>query len=244
MRLVLDRAGFAYQRLRNQDLAALATRVDGGAVLRRAHDVVVLPSIPSEILSQGRKEARGPSLTRASWPEKYQGGLDDLDAAKLLLSFVREGGTLIAVGEAARWTSHALELPVEPTLELLSPEQFQAPGTLVKATLDATQPLAWGMPPEVAVYLASGEAFRLSPFTERIDVPALYARQDLLVSGHLVGGEHLAGRPALVDLPLQKGRIVLFGFSPLHRAQTEATFKLFFNALLRAGEGGAERGER
>ncbi len=237
MRLVLDRGGFSYRSLRNQDFRALANRVDGGAALRASYDLIVLPSISPEVLSQGREEARGPALTRATWPEKYQGGLDDTGAAKLLEGFVREGGTLIALGAATRWTSHALELPVEPTLEFLSPEQFQAPGTLVRATLDPKQPLAWGMPPSVAVYLAAGEAFRPRAYTEKIDVPALYARQDLLVSGHLVGGEHLAGRPALVDLKLGKGRIVLFGFSPLYRAQTEATFKLLFNALLRAGEG-------
>jgi hypothetical protein len=64
-------------------------------------------------------------------------------------------------------------------------------------------------------------------------VVAEYARRDLLVGGFLQGAELLHGRPALVEVPVGEGRVVLFGFSPQRRAQTEATFKLLFNALLR-----------
>ncbi len=233
MRLVLDRSGFSYQRLRNGDFRALSNRVDPGEVLRRDYDIIVLPPISPEILSAGREEARGPSLSRATWPKEYQGGLDDCNAAELLSQYVRAGGTLIAMGPATRWATHALRLPVQPELELLSSDEFEAPGTQVRVQLDPTHPLCWGMPSSIAAVLDEGEAFRPEAYTERIGVPTLYAREDLLVSGYLRGERHLAGRPALVDLPLQKGRIVLFGFSPLHRAQSETSFKLFYNALLR-----------
>jgi hypothetical protein len=242
MRLILDRSGFSYQRLRNHDFRALANRMDGGAVLRRSYDLIVLPPISPEILSSGRKEARGPSLTHATWPESYQGGLDDCSGAKLLGQYVRAGGTLIAMGCATRWVTHALGLPVDPELELLSADQFEAPGAQLRIELDPTQPLAWGMPASIAVVFDEGEAFRPRAYTERIEVPALYAREDLLVAGYLRGESHLAGRPALVDLPLEKGRVVLFGFSPLHRAQSEVSFKLFFNALLRALPSAETRG--
>ncbi len=237
MRLILDRSGFSYQRLRNADFCALAKRIDPGAVLGSSYEIIVLPPIPPEILSMGPKEAQGPSLTRASWPKEYQGGLDDCHAAALLSQYVRAGGTLIVMGCATRWATHALGLPVQPELELLSTDEFEAPGTQLRIELDPTQPLSWGMPSSIAVVLDDGEAFRPEAYTEKIAVPALYAGEDLLVSGYLRGESHLAGRPALVDLPLQKGRVILFGFSPLHRAQSEASFKLFFNALLRTGDG-------
>ncbi len=55
---------------------------------------------------------------------------------------------------------------------------------------------------------------------------------DLLLSGGLVGGENLAGKPALVDAPLGKGHVVLFGVRPFWRYETHGSFFLAFNAIL------------
>ena len=43
--------------------------------------------------------------------------------------------------------------------------------------------------------------------------------------------ERLERKAAAVSLELGKGKVVLFGFRVQHRAQTEETFKLLFNAL-------------
>jgi len=63
---------------------------------------------------------------------------------------------------------------------------------------------------------------------------ATYASADLLMSGWIHGDAHVAGKAAVVDAPLGKGRAVLFGFSPVFRGQPHGTFKLLFNALLGA----------
>ncbi len=55
---------------------------------------------------------------------------------------------------------------------------------------------------------------------------------DLLLSGALVGGEALAGRPALVDVSLGKGHVVLFGVRPFWRNETSGSHFLAFNAIL------------
>jgi hypothetical protein len=47
-----------------------------------------------------------------------------------------------------------------------------------------------------------------------------------------VGGASLAGRPALVDVPLGKGHVVLFGVRPFWRNETTGTHFLAFNAIL------------
>jgi hypothetical protein len=64
---------------------------------------------------------------------------------------------------------------------------------------------------------------------------------DLLLSGALVGGEALAGRPALVDVTLGKGHVVLFGVRPFWRNQTSGSHFLAFNAILNWNDLGAGR---
>ena len=54
----------------------------------------------------------------------------------------------------------------------------------------------------------------------------------LKISGMLKGEKALDGTVALVDAPLGKGRVVLFGFYPLYRWMSQASFPMVFNALL------------
>jgi hypothetical protein len=55
---------------------------------------------------------------------------------------------------------------------------------------------------------------------------------DLLISGGLASGEELAGSPALADVTLGKGHVVLFSFNPTWRSQTDGSYFFIFNALL------------
>ena len=58
------------------------------------------------------------------------------------------------------------------------------------------------------------------------------AEKDLWISGMLAGGSELANTPAIVDVPLGRGHIVLFANNPMWRQETQGDFMLLLNAVL------------
>ncbi|HEX8560674.1 MAG TPA: M14 family zinc carboxypeptidase [Pyrinomonadaceae bacterium] len=65
--------------------------------------------------------------------------------------------------------------------------------------------------------------------------------KNLLVSGMLAGGQELANAPAVVDVPVGRGHVVLFATNPMWRHQTQGAFFLLFNAALNYDSLGAGR---
>jgi hypothetical protein len=57
-------------------------------------------------------------------------------------------------------------------------------------------------------------------------------QRDLLVSGLLDGGGDVAQKPVVVDVPMQKGHVVLFANNPIYRGETLGAYPLVFNAIL------------
>jgi hypothetical protein len=53
----------------------------------------------------------------------------------------------------------------------------------------------------------------------------------LLVSGLLVAGDELVGKAAVVDAPVGRGHVVLFGIRPLWRWESQGSFALALNAI-------------
>jgi hypothetical protein len=58
------------------------------------------------------------------------------------------------------------------------------------------------------------------------------SERELVVSGGMKGADELEGRPAILDIPVGRGRIVAFGFDPIHRSLPRSDFRLVWNALL------------
>lgn len=54
--------------------------------------------------------------------------------------------------------------------------------------------------------------------------------KSLLISGMLAGGSELTGNPAVLDVPVGKGHVVMFANNPFWRHQTHGSFFLLFNA--------------
>ena len=55
---------------------------------------------------------------------------------------------------------------------------------------------------------------------------------DMLLSGTLGGGEAIANRALVVDMPIGAGHVVMFALRPFWRWQTQGTYFLAFNAIL------------
>ena len=56
--------------------------------------------------------------------------------------------------------------------------------------------------------------------------------RDLLVSGLVENGTEIAQHAAVVDVPRDKGHVVLFSNNPIWRGETHGSYFLVFNALL------------
>jgi len=57
-------------------------------------------------------------------------------------------------------------------------------------------------------------------------------QRDLLVSGLLKPGGTIAQRPVVVDVPVERGHIVLFANNPIWRGSTQGSYALVFNTIL------------
>ncbi len=232
-RFVLEQFEFGTVTLRDADIrdAGLSQRVD----------VIVLPDASYQSMLHG--------LRPGTMPEPYTGGLGPRGVAALY-EFVARGGVLIALDSASELPLTAFGLPLQNELAGLRDHEFFIPGSLLRVDVDASHPLAWGMPADATVMFAHGLAFGPSGRTGRGESPvmpaavrtvATYARQGLLRSGWQLGGDQLAGRAALVEATVGAGRVILIGFRTQHRAQPHGTFKFLFNALWTTGVGPGER---
>ena len=56
--------------------------------------------------------------------------------------------------------------------------------------------------------------------------------KNLLISGMLAGGSELANAPAVIDVPVGRGHVVMFANNPMWRHQTQGSFFLIFNTVL------------
>jgi hypothetical protein len=214
-RWLFDTFNVPYTSLRDAEVRA------GG--LRSKYDVIVLPSMrPREIVEGRAKETA---------PAEFTGGITEAGVAGLR-RFVEEGGTLVCWDDSTELAIKGFNLPVRDVLEGLRPSEFYCPGSVVRAEVETSHPLARGFGRQADAYFVNGAAFEVTD-PSRARIVARYAarKEDVLRSGWLLGAEKLAGRAALVEATLGRGRVVLFGFRPQHRGQTWGTFPFIFNAV-------------
>jgi hypothetical protein len=214
-RWLFDTFNVPYTSLRDADVRA--------GSLRAKYDVIVLPSMRTREIVEGRAKETAPA--------EFTGGITEAGVANLR-RFVEEGGTLICWDASTELAIKSFGLPVRNVLDGLRPSEFYCPGSVVRVEVETSHPLARGFARQADAYFVNSAAFEVTD-PARARVVARYAArgEDVLRSGWLLGADKLAGRAALVEATLGRGRVVLFGFRPQHRGQTWGTFPFIFNAV-------------
>ena len=188
--------------------------------LGKHFDVIILPSLTAVAIKNGHSSTK--------MPPKYCGGIGK-KGINNLKRFVRKGGTLIAIDFAAIFVIEEFQLPVK-IVTLQRSSNFWAPGPVLRINIKNTHPIGFGLPAEAAIN------FSKSPILETTkgNKIAWFPAQKLLISGALTGENFLTHKPLVVEFNYEKGRIILFAFRPMFRAQTRGVYKLMFNSIFSA----------
>lgn len=126
------------------------------------------------------------------------------------------------------------QLPVKDEAEALQKTGLYCPASLCRIVLTPDHPLTWGLPSEIGVLFTGRPVFQTSLPIFDMDrrVIGRFPEGQILLSGYAEKIEKLSNKVSLVWLKKGKGQIILFAFSPVFRASTQAAYKLLFNALL------------
>jgi len=203
-----------------------------------AYNILILPSdatpfITGEELEEYYEERFKGRRTLPKLPPEYKSGIGE-EGVEKINEFIEEGGTVITLNESIGFASEKLNIPVMNPLKDLKPNQFHCPGSTIHVNIDNKHTLGYGMPSEGLLLLRGSRALAVKGTHDNQDYTAVvtYPEENMLQSGWLIGEEHLSRKAALIDAKKGKGRVIMYGFQPQARALTDATFKLFFNALV------------
>lgn len=207
--------------------------------------------LPVAMLQGGQGNSLADDLTI---PYMYRRRIGNISAKTIanLREFVENGGHVLCIGSSALNIARRFDLPIESALvddkgANLPNTKFYIPGSILKMKLNKG-PLTAGMGDYVDVMFDNSPAFTLpdsfpatalgTPPEKVIGEPQIagfYDTDKPLRSGWAWGQEVLKSKIGVADIPVGKGRVVMYGPEILFRGQSWGTFKLLFNAIVRCG---------
>jgi hypothetical protein len=250
LRYTLDQRGVPYVYLRDDDLRA--------GNLRDRVDVIVYGNVDLDLTGQihgiqptagpmpFEKTPETPSLgTPASSPDITGGpgweGLGNLER------FVEDGGIWLTLG---RGSELALEGGFVRNVRREAGSQAFTPGVELRTTFTRPDhPLAYGYGDATSVFRSNYGVYelprrwlRMAYCTACLDGPVDRrfvvlewggaGGEPMVVSGGARHEDSLAGRPAILSVPVGKGVVVTYNFNPMHRDLNRSDYRLLWNAIL------------
>ena len=218
-RWLLEQYDFEFTNLRNADFHSRP--------LGDRFDVILFADENAGTILRG--------FQQGSVPPRYAGGIGP-QGVRALREFVQAGGTLVCLNRSSIFAIQELNLPVKNVVADLDRQDFYVGGSLLEVAVDPVHPVMAGMPAKANVFVGRSPVFTT---TEGFEGTALAKYQEAgspLLSGYLLGEEHINGYAAALDVHHGDGHVILIGFRPQWRGQAFGTFRVLFNAVLFHGE--------
>ena len=124
----------------------------------------------------------------------------------------------------------------------LESHEFFSSGSILEVLVDRTHPVMAGLPERAKLTVTNSPVFTTTADFEGTALAKYADAGSPLLSGYLLGEEHLHGYAAGLDVFHGKGHVVLLGFRPQWRGQSFGTFKTLFNSLLYHGHDASGHG--
>ena len=111
----------------------------------------------------------------------------------------------------------------------VAPESLSTRLNVAPVRPPGPQPWQYAVPTEEQMR----NPLNIIPPDQRPRVALRFADQNqLLVSGLLQGGGDIAQRPVVVDVPVEKGHVVLFANNPIWRGETIGSYGMVWNTIM------------
>ena len=199
------------------------------------------------------KTARFPSHGVPDASEDITGGIGWGGMANLE-KFLAEGGLLITLGGGSQ-----LALDGGLVRDVRRGTSVFTPGVELRAKFTRPEhPLAYGYAEVTSVFRSNFPVYNVNPADRSRVVlqwgtkPPSEEREEekpggagggkkeekpkdavpMLISGGMRGEDALEGRPAILDIPAGRGRVLAYNFNPMHRDLNRSDYRLLWNALL------------
>ncbi|MEJ2237376.1 MAG: M14 family metallopeptidase [Gemmatimonadales bacterium] len=214
-RWLFEMYGFEFVSIYDHDMIA--------GDLRSRFDVIVIADMSGSQIKDG--------FAKGSVPPRYAGGIGN-EGVRNLDEFVRAGGTLVTWNASSRFAIDELYLPVQNVVADLDRQEFFMAGSIMSMVVDPSHPVMSGVPSRGKIFVSRSPVFTVEEEFQGSVMAKYDEAGSPLLSGYLLGEEHLQGYASAIDARHGDGHVILLGMKPQWRGQPFGNFRILFSAAL------------